>query len=373
MCTAHKGASRIPSRPSLVGTSPVARHGGDVERAAVGRGCPPPGQSSEEMSSGVPAVGLSHCHIRTNTTPDQPECTVRIAQGGRYTRIMGTEPIVTAERKTVPRGEIRTFSSRSRRRLLNFLAQFNEKATPHVAFLTLTYPGEYTRKRKEWYEHIKRFDRELERRYGRAWSVWKLEPQKRGAPHFHLLIGFDQPQMGLHFMDDGEDFQSACRWVAETWYRIVGSNDPRHLRAGTRLEPMRSWDGVMSYASKYLGKETSMPDWWEPGRFWGKFGTPPIEFMDEPITPRHAVHLKRLARRYLRSKGFQLRTRVPGGLAIRWKEKTAREALDWADSLVHRTDSLTVHMKAATLATCQEEQVVTQADPGSNPTLSLSG
>lgn len=294
---------------------------------------------------------------------------------------MGTEPNATAEKKPVPRGEVRCFSAKARRRLLNFLAKFNEKSTPHVAFLTLTYPSKFTRNRKEWYQHLDRFNKALKRKYGHVWAVWKLEPQDRkdqpkeqhGAPHFHLLIGFDEPRMGLHFMDDGEDFKSACRWVVETWYRIVGSNDPKHLRVGTRLEPMRSWDGLMFYASKYIGKETSMPDWWESGRFWGKFGKPPIDLKDEPITPKHVVHLKRLARRYLHSKGFKLRTRVPGGLAVRWKEKTALEALAWADTLVAQTDPLIVHTNDATLRTCHREKVETQADPGSNPTLSLSG
>jgi len=61
------------------------------------------------------------------------------------------------------------------------------------------------------------------------------------------------------------------KWISATWYRIVGSGDPRHLAAGTRIDPIQTWNGVVFYASKYLAK---LPDGkFAPveytGRFWG--------------------------------------------------------------------------------------------------------
>ena len=86
-----------------------------------------------------------------------------------------------------------------------------------------------------------------------------MEPQRRGAPHFHLLL------WGLR--------RSAhlLRWVSLTWYEVVGSGDGRHLQAGTRVEALRSWKGVMSYAAKYSAKMVEeLPEGWEHvGRWWG--------------------------------------------------------------------------------------------------------
>jgi hypothetical protein len=61
-------------------------------------------------------------------------------------------------------------------------------------------------------------------------------------------------------------------WLSNTWYRIVGSGDDRHRRAGTQVARIASWRGVVSYAAKYLGKELEwLPEAWHKGvgRWWG--------------------------------------------------------------------------------------------------------
>jgi hypothetical protein len=65
-------------------------------------------------------------------------------------------------------------------------------------------------------------------------------------------------------------------WVAATWYRIVDSEDERHLRAGTRIERLQSGRaGTISYASKYAAKAEQKivpPEYENVGRFWGISG-----------------------------------------------------------------------------------------------------
>jgi hypothetical protein len=85
--------------------------------------------------------------------------------------------------------------------------------------------------------------------------VWRLEWQERGAPHYHLLL-FNCP-----FWHHEE--------VAKAWHRVTGSPDAKHLQAGTRIERIRTWNGVIFYASKYLGKLGDVPAGVEPGRLWG--------------------------------------------------------------------------------------------------------
>jgi hypothetical protein len=56
--------------------------------------------------------------------------------------------------------------------------------------LTLTYPGDWLIVAPNA-EVVKRHFQALCKRYGRAWGEpligpWKLEFQRRGAPHFHI-------------------------------------------------------------------------------------------------------------------------------------------------------------------------------------------
>lgn len=53
---------------------------------------------------------------------------------------------------------------------------------------------------------------------------------------------------------------------------VVGSDDERHLRAGTQVQTVEPWRRVIGYAAKYLAKETSdLPLAWQAGvgRCWG--------------------------------------------------------------------------------------------------------
>ena len=84
-----------------------------------------------------------------------------------------------------------------------------------------------------------------------ASAIWKLEPQQRGAPHFHLLV------WGICFSASSAPCPNCSPiyrpplfpTAVPRWFEIVGNNDPRHLAAGTRVEAVRSRNGVMRYAS----------------------------------------------------------------------------------------------------------------------------
>lgn len=117
--------------------------------------------------------------------------------------------------------------------------------------------------------------------------------------------------------DDGAEFRDlmarTCRhqcqpipiqlktWVSLTWAEVVGSNDPRHVRAGTNVEEIRSRDGVMYYASKYVCKlDTESAE--GAGRFWGihnRTEIPWAEVVRVPVDEQQAVRLKRVAQRYI--------------------------------------------------------------------------
>lgn len=175
------------------------------------------------------------------------------------------------------RGEVKGFSRNSRVRLLDALhAVYFEKAT----FVTLTYPGVFPTDGQEVKRHLKNFRARLERKYGQFQVVWRVEFQRRGAPHYHLLL-FDAPFIPRV-------------WVSLAWYQIVNSSDERHLTAGTQVKgPIHreKSKAIMTYVSKYVGKidDNEVPGGYENvGRHWGFWNKQEAETLELDITKSEA-------------------------------------------------------------------------------------
>ena len=139
--------------------------------------------------------------------------------------------------KAVPakRGNITGFSDQSRSRLLEKFARFKRPA--HTTFITLTYPAEFPSPDAAK-DNLRAFLERLRRREdcARTSGVWRIELQERGAPHFHILL-FDLPWI-------------AKEEIQKMWGEIIGHDQPF-----TRIEAVRSWNGIMNYCSKYIAKK----------------------------------------------------------------------------------------------------------------------
>lgn len=194
-----------------------------------------------------------------------------------------------------------SFSRASRRRLLYLLASLNRAALPWLPlFLTLTYPAVWSENPNDWKSHAEALYKRLVRQFPacKVSIIWRLEPQERGAPHFHLFV------FGVRFID--------YKWLARAWYEIVASGDVQHLSAGTRVERVKSWRGVMSYASKYVAKVPEAGiEFGDVGRWWGVKGKAylPLELVTVSLNFRQFYWMRRVIRRYLRQWGI----RVPLG------------------------------------------------------------
>jgi len=92
-------------------------------------------------------------------------------------------------------------------------------------------------------------------------------------------------------------------WASLAWYHVVDSHNTDHLTAGVRVEVVRSWGGVMSYAAKYLGKagDDFLTDL-QFGRSWGIFnrsGVPWGRMIELDLDSETGIRLRRIARHYL--------------------------------------------------------------------------
>ncbi len=181
--------------------------------------------------------------------------TVTIAQGGALLK-MQCPPGLLPQVGGAKRGSIVSYTRQSRKRLLEYFNSLDRsKVEETPLFLTLTYPEQFPTDIAQSKAHLFAFVKRITRRYRDAAMVWRLEWQVRGAPHYHVLL-FNVPFL---------PHQDVAAW----WSDTVNSGDARHLAAGTRVERIRGWTGVIFYASKYLGKLGDVPANVKPGRLWG--------------------------------------------------------------------------------------------------------
>lgn len=157
------------------------------------------------------------------------------------------------------RGAIEGFSPAAAARMRRYLRKCNAN---YKYMCTLTYPADYPVDGTVVKNHLRVFLQRWKRLAGddSFSAFWFMEFQERGAPHFHIFCTHQAPK----------------EWVADVWYEIVGSNDERHRRAGTRIEKIRCGRrGTCSYASKYASKmgQKEVPENYKHcGRFWGIHG-----------------------------------------------------------------------------------------------------
>jgi len=199
------------------------------------------------------------------------------------------------------RGKCGAFGRKSRARLIQYLATVRHDVLPW--FLTLTYPADWPLEWDAWKSHLHRFSADFLMRdtLGKrlpVGGVWKLEPQQRGAPHFHAIVY-------------GYDGGRSVSELAAAWSKVIGTNCAAHLKYGLSFSPARSVRGVMAYAGKkYLGKAVELPPGWaHVGRYWGVFGrksVPVSQSVSCVLTDRAWYRLRRLMRASLRSRGVRL-------------------------------------------------------------------
>lgn len=210
------------------------------------------------------------------------------------------------------REECKGFSVNSRRRLIQKMAQWNLNGL-FAYFITLTYPLLYAADWKIWKRDLDTLFKRLERKYPElVGCCWRVEYQRRGAPHFHLIAVCSKACENLVLFR----MQIAEMWaeIVAEGYRISGGDmvayapeREKHLRAGTGIEAVQGRKQLMAYVSKYLAKidQANAPDEW--GRSWGfrningKLDFSPVDVIE--VDYCEAVQLKRCIRRWLRSRG----------------------------------------------------------------------
>jgi len=158
------------------------------------------------------------------------------------------------------RGEVSVFSSGSRFRLFRLLHTLKFET---MTFCTLTYPAEFPTDPKIYKAHLKEWRRRYEERFGKVPTVWRLEFQTRGAPHYHLL------QLDAPFAEVG--------YLSELWASVVHSCDEAHKKIGVDVKLITKGKEarlIATYIAKYVAKidNSKLSEQKNKvGRWWGKW------------------------------------------------------------------------------------------------------
>lgn len=198
---------------------------------------------------------------------------------------------------------ITSFSRKSRSRMqqqlrrIDYRQLFDDGLEP--AMITLTMPGLDDDGDPDYWQTfaptpaafkrlVDRFTTDYRAAWGRPYGVWKMEFQRRGAPHLHILL---TPPAGVSAGKlDGLHFDV---WLGRAWARIVGSTGRArvlHEQRGSDIEYVgekyRNPRTIASYFGKHglldKGYQNDMPQIWldaiaagsTGARFWGVWGLP---------------------------------------------------------------------------------------------------
>jgi len=222
------------------------------------------------------------------------------------------------------RKQVKDWSEKSRVKMLERFASldyspFNE-STSLTALITLTYPGDWLSvapSAQSAKRHLQMFRKRFERAFGRPlFGLWKMEFQRRGAPHFHL---FAPIPIGVQFND----------WLSNTWSEVVDHPNPsekeKHRLAGTGVDLAKGLTAenaqlISFYFSKHSSAgngpkeyQNKPPEEWQSqgtvGRYWGYWGLS-IATRKIILDRGKALFIARTLRRWQRSKRRVVKTKV---------------------------------------------------------------
>jgi len=192
------------------------------------------------------------------------------------------------------RGCVDGFSYAARRRLMRTVSRINTGRLGCMGFVTLTYHHNWQGRdiKRDLDNYIKR----IRRHFPGVAYLWRLEYQKRGAPHFHVLLFFPP-----HQSDKGQIEESS---LSDPWHSVVDEGNIHHAKHGSKVRVFEDgYEGVSIYATKYcakLGKD-GVKKLDGIGLYWGKSRNLPLNPIDEVIlSDSQDVNARRLCRRKLK-------------------------------------------------------------------------
>jgi len=211
----------------------------------------------------------------------------RVLLHDRLLKVVWERPgtAIAPKNKPAKRGQIEGLSKSSLVRLIRFMACIRRPGP--VYFVTLTYL-DWVEDFDVWKGHLNRFLTALRKAYPTC-GVWRLEFQKRGAPHFHLLLWID-----------GTDEAELLAWMTDRWLAAIAQRtkalEQNAVKVSTVFDLFRSEFYLSLHHSKKNQDRTDI----KTGRLWGKINGHLLDanpHREDILTPYEGVLLRRVLRR----------------------------------------------------------------------------
>lgn len=206
--------------------------------------------------------------------------------------------------------------------MLDVMMRLQTSKLQQPTFVTLTYhhgadndPDRHQRDRNAFLTALRRTVDGLQ-------YIWRLEPQQRGTPHFHVIL--------WQSIDaDPVDPDTLAREIRAIWHRLADPESAHHAAYGTHIRQIDSYRKALSYVSKYCAKEDQPDAAKLNGRRWGTSTDLPINAIHQQIlSETEFLCLRRLVKRLLRARGgkarrYAKRVRVSASLSLYCEQLTA--------------------------------------------------
>ena len=158
--------------------------------------------------------------------------------------------------------DIKEFSKHSRRRLFSLITSLDYEAYGKPIFVSATWHEDIPDNQQDIKTFLDKFHKRLKRNLPSFHLIWKLEYQKRGAPHFHFV---------LFPLDSSVDFNDIKinQNIYFAWLDLKKCKCAHCKLHMLSISPLNDFVHTMIYISKELGKITQNEQHHNLGRIWG--------------------------------------------------------------------------------------------------------
>jgi hypothetical protein len=181
------------------------------------------------------------------------------------------------------RSKITSFSDKSQLRIKKLFARVRMSTYSHVLFVTLTWHYGHESIEGSYYDILNVFLQRLRDNFSTIDYIWRLEFQKRGAPHFHIVLLF-RSKLSRH------QYSVFKKWIMKSWHEIADPKSRKHEEYGCMIAIANDYKQAFFYLSKYCCKESAAAEKSYSGRRWGKSSTLDCRYVFELNLP-YAVYM----------------------------------------------------------------------------------
>lgn len=247
------GSVAVGAKPQ----APVDDHpitsGQSTQPRAAGEETPAHPQTSFDRYYAYASWYTSHksTEYRVTVYEGQLECRPLISQSSQKKPPKRTE------------GDIRTFSKKSRKRLIDTLNTIQSYKWGTPIFCTLTVRHDRSTAPERCLDAFERWKVALRKSIGPHGYVWKLEPHKSGYPHLHVIVWPEARGA------DRKPERTAAK-LRQLWLEAIGDADKHEVEHAAQAEVCDGKRKVRAYLAKYISKSDGYAELMVNRRRWGR-------------------------------------------------------------------------------------------------------